>query len=64
MLLEYVELMLDKLPSVLPPRRHVDHRIELEEGARPPAKALYCLFRLEMIELKRQLIKIIEVGYL
>ena len=34
---EYSDMMPAELPRVLPPRRAIDHRIELEPGARPPA---------------------------
>ncbi|EOA35922.1 hypothetical protein CARUB_v10021180mg [Capsella rubella] len=35
------DIMPPKLPEKLPPRREVDHRIELEVGAKPPAMAPY-----------------------
>ena len=38
---EYKDVMLLELPKKLPPRREVDHQIELEHGAKPPAKASY-----------------------
>lgn len=34
---EFANVMPDKLLVTLPPRRHVDHRIEPEAGARPTA---------------------------
>lgn len=61
---EFAEVMPDQLPAVLPPRRHVDHRIELESGARPPAKAPYRLSAPEMEELRKQLAELAEAGYL
>ena len=36
---QYEDLMPDELLKVLPPRRVVDHAIELEPGKEPPAKA-------------------------
>ena len=33
------DVMSDELPRTLPPRREVDHMIELEVGAKPPARA-------------------------
>lgn len=61
---EYSDLMPDKLPTILPPRRHVDHQIELEAGARPPAKVPYQLSRPETAELRKQLAELVEAGYL
>ncbi|XP_059067817.1 uncharacterized protein LOC131858554 [Cryptomeria japonica] len=61
---EFADVMPDSLPAVLPPRRHVDHRIELEAGARPPAKDPYRLSGPEMGELKKQLIELVDAGYL
>ena len=49
-LTEYVDLMPDELPKKLPPRRAVDHSIELEPGKEPPAKAPYQLSRPELEE--------------
>jgi len=43
MLTEYADLMLDELPKKLPPRRAVDHSIELEPRKQPPTKAPYWL---------------------
>ncbi|KAJ7971608.1 Gag-asp_proteas domain-containing protein [Quillaja saponaria] len=36
---EYERVMPDKLPQTLPPRRGIDHEIELVPGIKPPAKA-------------------------
>lgn len=33
---EYQDVMPSELPKKLPPRREVDHQIELENGAKPP----------------------------
>ncbi|KAL8159561.1 hypothetical protein V2J09_001098 [Rumex salicifolius] len=38
---ENEDVMPPELPKILPPRREVDHKIELESGALPPAKAPY-----------------------
>eukprot|EP00253_Pinus_taeda_P020036 PITA_20036 len=52
-LAEYADLMPDELRKKLPPRRAVDHNIELEPGKEPPAKAPYRLSEPELEELKR-----------
>ncbi|XP_020080336.1 uncharacterized protein LOC109704005 [Ananas comosus] len=40
-LVDFQDVMPKELPKQLPPRREVDHAIELEPGAKPPAKARY-----------------------
>jgi len=52
-LTKYADLMPDELPKKLPPRRAVDHSIELEPRKQPPAKAPYRLSGPELEELKR-----------
>lgn len=47
---EFVDVMPSELSRTLPPRRTIDHKIELEFGARPASKAPYRLSRLELIE--------------
>lgn len=54
--------MSENMPKSLPPRRVVDHRIELEPGARPVAKAPYQLSGLELGELKKQLTELLNDG--
>lgn len=34
----FQDVMPTELPNVLPPRRNIDHRIELEPGARSPGR--------------------------
>lgn len=54
----------DKLPKHLPPRRAVDHKIELEPGAKPPFMPVYKMSPLELEEVKRQLIQLIEMDFI
>ena len=63
-LTEYADLMPDELPKKLPPRRAVDHSIELEPGKQPPAKAPYRLSGPELEELKRQLKELTDAGFI
>ena len=51
-LTKYADLMPDELPKKLPPRRAVDHSIELEPRKQPPAKAPYWLSGPKLEELK------------
>ncbi|XP_068648118.1 uncharacterized protein [Aristolochia californica] len=52
---EFKDVMLPELPKRLPPRREVDHQIELEPGSRPPVLAPYRMSPPELEELRRQL---------
>ena len=56
--------MPDELPKTLPPRREVDHMIELEAGAKPPAHAPYRMAPPELEELRKQMKKLLEVGHI
>jgi hypothetical protein len=53
-----------ELPKRLPPRREVDHKIELEPGARPPAMAPYRMAPPEFEELRKQLKELLDAGYI
>nr|CAD1835554.1 unnamed protein product [Ananas comosus var. bracteatus] len=53
-----------ELPKRLLPRREVDHAIELEPGAKPPAKAPYRMAPPELEELQRQLKDLIDAGFI
>lgn len=50
------------LPKHLPPKRDVDHEIELEPGAKPPFLPIYHLSPRELEEVKQQLAMLIEAG--
>ncbi len=52
---EFSDVMLEKLPDELPPRRRVNHAIEVMLGMTPPAKAPYRMSCEELKELKVQL---------
>lgn len=60
---EYKGVMPPELPKRLPPKREVDHQIELEPGAKPPAKAPYRMSPPELDELKRQLKDLLELYF-
>ncbi|KAJ4716876.1 hypothetical protein OWV82_011833 [Melia azedarach] len=61
---EFVDLMPLELPKELPPRRAIDHHIEFELGARPPAQVPYRMSPSELAELQRQLDKLLDAGYI
>ncbi|XP_027150169.1 uncharacterized protein LOC113750389 [Coffea eugenioides] len=57
---EFADLMPAELPEWLPPRRAVEHRIELVPGAQPPAQTPYSMTLMELAELRRQLNAMLE----
>ncbi|KAI5328758.1 hypothetical protein L3X38_028155 [Prunus dulcis] len=61
---EFADVMPKELPKTLPPRREVDHAIELEPGAKPPAKAPYRMAPPELEELRKQLKQLLDAGYI
>nr|XP_019070254.1 uncharacterized protein LOC109120695 [Solanum lycopersicum] len=61
---ENKDVMPEELPKTLPPRREVDHTIDLEAGAKPPAHAPYRMAPPELEELRKQLKELIEAGHI
>ena len=61
---EFKDVFPDDLPSGLPPRREVDHRIELVPGQQPPSRPTYRMSQPEMDELKKQLTESLAKGYI
>lgn len=47
---EFKDVMPPELPKKLPPRREVDHQIELEPGTKPPAMVPYRMAPPEFLE--------------
>lgn len=62
MLVEYEDGMPDNLPEKLPPRRGVDHQIDLIPGTKPPARAAYRMSQPELAELRKQLNEFMKSG--
>ncbi|GMJ01189.1 hypothetical protein HRI_003788100 [Hibiscus trionum] len=56
--------MPDRFPQGLPPRRSVDHEIELISGVKPPAKCPYRMSPPELAELRKQLDELLEAGFI
>jgi hypothetical protein len=52
---QFEDVMPPQLPKKLPPRRAIDHRIELVPGAKPPSQAPYRMSPKELAELRKQL---------
>ncbi|TIA84783.1 hypothetical protein E3P99_04119 [Wallemia hederae] len=57
---EYKDIFPEQLPQELPPRRSVEHSIDLEEGAKPPSRSPYRLSFIEQEELKKQLRQLLD----
>ncbi|KAL0368712.1 UNVERIFIED_CONTAM: RNA-directed DNA polymerase [Sesamum calycinum] len=62
LLTEFEDVMPDELPRKLPPKRAVDHEIELVPGTKPPARAPYRMSQPELVELRKQLKEMLESG--
>ncbi|KAL5823009.1 hypothetical protein ACOSQ4_020909 [Xanthoceras sorbifolium] len=61
---KYKDVMPAKLPKKLPPRREVDHQIELEPRTKPLIKAHYRMAPPELEELRKQLKELLDAGYI
>ena len=61
---EFKDVMLYKLPKKFLPCREVDHKIELEQGAKPPTLAPYHMAPPELEESQRHLKDLLDVSYI
>ena len=52
---EFKDVMPAELPKELPPRRPIDHKIELMPGIKVPTQAPYRMSPAELLELRKQL---------
>ncbi|KAL0283024.1 UNVERIFIED_CONTAM: Transposon Tf2-12 polyprotein [Sesamum radiatum] len=60
LLKEFEDVMPIELPRKLPPKRAVDHEIELVPGTKPSARAPYRMLQPELVELRKQLKEMLE----
>ncbi|XP_023550586.1 uncharacterized protein LOC111808682 [Cucurbita pepo subsp. pepo] len=60
----YTDIMLESLPQTLPPRRGIDHEIELLPGVKPPAKNAYWMAPPELAELRKQLDELLKARFI
>ena len=51
-------------PTQLPPRRDVDHRIELTQSTPPTLRSVYRMSPAELDELKKQLDELVASGFI
>ena len=63
LLRDFADVMPSELPKNLPPRRAIDHRIELLPGSSPTSRPPYIMSPLELAELRKQLNELLEAGY-
>jgi hypothetical protein len=61
---EYRDVFPPKLPHSLPPRRDIDHRIELEQSSVPASRGIYRMSPAELDELKLQLEELSSSGFI
>jgi RNase H-like domain found in reverse transcriptase/Reverse transcriptase (RNA-dependent DNA polymerase)/Integrase zinc binding domain/Chromo (CHRromatin Organisation MOdifier) domain/Retroviral aspartyl protease len=61
---EFADVFPDELPSGLPPKRDVDHKIVLIPGVDPPSRAPYRMSVKELEELKKQLDENLKQGFI
>ena len=59
---EFRDIMPSELPKELPPRRPIDHKIELQAGAKPSAQVPYWMAPAELLELRKQLKELLNSG--
>ncbi len=60
---EYQDVFPEELPLELPPKRDADLKINLIPGSIPPTRAPYRMSTVELEELKTQLDKLLENGF-
>ena len=51
-----------ELPNKMPPRRQMDHQIELVLGSRTPTQDPYRMTAPELTELRKQLTELLDAG--
>lgn len=61
---EFKDVMLRELPKKLPPKREMDHKIELEHGSTPPSVVPYRVAPPDLEELRRQFKELLDTGYI
>ncbi|XP_058008477.1 uncharacterized protein LOC131182958 [Hevea brasiliensis] len=61
---KFQDVMPEQLHAVLPPRRGIDHEIELLPGTKLPARAPYRMAPPELAELRKQLDELLEAGFI
>lgn len=61
---EFQDMMSPELPKRLPPKREMDHKIEMVPGATPTVAVSYRMAPPKLEELRRQLKELMDMGYI
>jgi hypothetical protein len=61
---DFQDVFPKELPKGLPPKRDIDHRIDIERGAAPPSKKAYRMSPRELDELKKQSAELKGQGFI
>ncbi|XP_040937957.1 uncharacterized protein [Gossypium hirsutum] len=64
LLQSFRDVMPAQLPKSFPPKREVDHKIELVSNVVPPARAPYRMSPPELEELRKQLKELLDAGFI
>ena len=64
MVKEFSDLFPEQLPNNLPPKRVIDHAIDVTPGVEPPFRSIYRLSYEETNELKKQLTDLLQKGFI
>lgn len=64
MIQKFIDIFPKTLPNQLPPKRSIDHTIELTPGVEPPSRSIYRMSYEETNELKKQLEDLLKKGYI
>jgi deoxyuridine 5'-triphosphate nucleotidohydrolase len=62
LLQEFHDVFPEELPPGLPPKRDIDHRIQLEAGSTPPWRPIYRMSPLELDAMRKELDKLLKNG--
>jgi hypothetical protein len=64
MMEEYKDVFPAELPAGLPPKRSIEHKIELVLGSQPTSRGVYRMSTAELDELKKQLQELTDLGFI
>lgn len=59
---QFSEVFRDDLPAGLPPKRSVDHTIEIEEDSKPPHRPIFQLSPAELLATKEYIVDLLKKG--
>lgn len=62
LLSKFDDVFKEELPAGLPPKRSVDHVIEIEEEVKPPLRPLYQLSPSELVAVKKYVVDLLRNG--